>query len=45
MRLYDNSDLEEAMNAIKEQVLQDLSDAVLKDEVKRERSIEILDFN
>ena len=45
MRLYDTSDLEEAMTAIKEEVMKDLSESVTMENRSNDKTIDTLDFN
>ena len=44
MRLYDTADLEEAMNAIKEEVVKDLSESVLSENNNTDNFIEHLEI-
>ena len=45
MRLYDISDLEEAMNLIKEEIVKDLSESVSNETNNPELSIEALEIS
>ena len=45
MPLYDTADLEEAMNAIKEEIIKDLSESVLNENSRSDISLDSLDIS
>ena len=43
MILYENSDLEEAMNAVKEELFKDLSESVINENTKKQSPLDTND--
>jgi len=44
MTLYDITDLDEAMNAIKEEMMQERSESLLQEKTKSEYKLETIEF-
>ena len=45
MTLFETSDLDEAMNAIKEQIMKDLSESVMLENHSHDKTNDFLEFN
>ena len=45
MTLLETTDLDEAMNAIKEEIMKDLSESVILENHSHDKSIDFLEFN